>query len=430
MKLKRLIGLGFAMALLILCGCTGNCKSENPEGCNSPAEVSADTISIFLENSGSMKGYLQAGSEFQAFLSGFMVEVGNSNFFPESVMQSFFIGQESDGKIGVDTMPPKLFRDNIQNAKLEFSKSSFLDKMIGYLLKENSDNEISFFVSDCILSKSREETNRDPEINKKSRSQMKDELYAALLAQPTPAKEIAIIALESKFKGKYYSYQNKPLVIDNDQRPYYLVCIGEGGRLNNFLSQWSASPSYQEQVKDVAYFGERESEQWAFKQKGRRSDVCITNRCGLEPSTIICQASTSQFVVAVPGTLFGKGKIQPTDFQVVSGRPQTQVKIVEIKEDFDNGNKKDQRLQAENGSGLYFTIEVDELDEEDTIKLIHKSNLAGWAAKRSNDDDRIPDEKTTFAFDYFVGAFANAFYRKDVSTQVDWEIDINIKPKN
>lgn len=173
-------------------------------------------VNFYVENSGSMNGYMCDGSEFKNVIHYYANELEDiadttKLFFINSVVIPFHNDIDSY-TLG---MTPLTF-----NKYGGVTSSSSLDKMLGQVLNKTDQNTLSIFVSDCILAVPYGQAEKYFSIAKDN---VKQVFRKAIKKHKDLGVEI--LCLNSRFKGKYYQYGEAPREI-NCQRPYYVWLIG------------------------------------------------------------------------------------------------------------------------------------------------------------------------------------------------------------
>lgn len=210
-----------SILLLLLCVNVSSCGGGDGKVTIDWKEVkeAADmpiTVNFYVENTGSMNGYMCGGSEFKDNVHYYAQELNSevqkeNLFFINSVIIPFK-GSVDDYTLN---MTPTTFNKFGGNGS-----SSDLDKMFGQMLQQAGPNTVSVFVSDCILGVPYGQS-------KDFLSIAKDNMKAVFSAYLQKHKDLGveIFCLESKFEGTYYQYGKKPRKI-SQQRPYYMWVVG------------------------------------------------------------------------------------------------------------------------------------------------------------------------------------------------------------
>ena len=185
-------------------------------GNSSNTETKGLIVKAYIENSGSMDGYMRGGSEFKDAVYSYLSSLNNyvkaiqlnyinSQVVPLSVKMAGLVGQ----------LNPVAFKKQGGNR----SNSDF-KKILSDVVNNANDNTVVVFVSDCILDipfgRAGEELGIiQTDINNIITSKLKK----------MPSLGICIFQLESMFDGFYYYPKGGSLQLKG-KRPYYMWIIG------------------------------------------------------------------------------------------------------------------------------------------------------------------------------------------------------------
>ena len=216
--------LPFAVWLLI--GCTA-CSYNRERGGEAPAEEaieapvsSADQAAIaydvFLENSGSMDGYVQGVTPFEDDIYKLLVDIGYladtlSLFYINSRPIPYPFGTEKF----ISNLEPAEFQQRGGNRS-----NSDLNQIFGELLRRSSEERAVLLISDFILSLGKGRTedllnNQQISVYNTFRQQLEATPFATY-----------IVKMYSDFTGSYYTKDDHPVYLSRVRRPYYLWFTG------------------------------------------------------------------------------------------------------------------------------------------------------------------------------------------------------------
>lgn len=213
---KLLLSIIGSSLLLASCGGNGDGKVSLSWKEKIPVVQNKFNVKFYVENSGSMNGYLCDGSAFKNVIHYYANELEDI----ADTTSFFFLNSQ--------IIP---FNDDIDNYTLKMTPQTFnnfggvttsssLDKMLGLVLDNMSNSTVSVFVSDCILAVPYGQA-------EKYFSIAKDNVKKVFVKALRNRKDLGveIFCLNSRFDGKYYQYGKEPQQIDC-QRPYYMWVIG------------------------------------------------------------------------------------------------------------------------------------------------------------------------------------------------------------
>ena len=201
-----------------------------------PPEKKISKINFFMENSGSMAGYVQGATEFRNNIPNLLVEVDGKIDSGLPKLNTYFI---ADSLVPFNGTTQE-FINTIAVRSPAYGKSSQMHKIFKMIADKTDSNDISMFVSDCILSYPDEEIKKKPEINAENAAgELKSTITNAFLDLQRKNNICAsLYGFNSGFNGYYYTYQNKPIKLaGNIPRPYYIWVIGNRDLLIRFNKQ-------------------------------------------------------------------------------------------------------------------------------------------------------------------------------------------------
>jgi len=185
-------------------------------------------INVYIENSGSMDGYVDGQTEFKGAIRDLLVML--KYHYDEKNIKIFFINSNvhsTAAEIDLAT-----FAENINTLwYIGDRKHSKLNNIFKQVLERTNDQTISILFSDYIYSISGKNT---ASLLNDEKSLTKD-VFLSKWKNDKVQLATAIVKMKSKFKGRYFPYTS-----DNDhfgidmERPYYMCIIGKQEILNDF----------------------------------------------------------------------------------------------------------------------------------------------------------------------------------------------------
>lgn len=221
-----LMALLLSVASLALGGCTHKLTiAWTP---SSAAEGKADVaeLQVYLENSGSMDGYMCAGSELKDALYGYVsllsaqAEATHINYINTTVV-SFAGGI----KQFVDGLTPGQFA-SVAGSRAHSDLGDMLQMVVGRMKK----NSVALFVSDCIL-----DVPQGDATNYFTNRRIQIESVVARKLRADPNFSVEVLRLESRFNGYYYDLDGKTR-LSVKSRPYYMIVMGSRDALRQLNS--------------------------------------------------------------------------------------------------------------------------------------------------------------------------------------------------
>lgn len=223
MPRKNQSNLLFLLVLMmVLCVITSSCGGGGDGKVRlswtevKPGEQGKFKVDFYVENSGSMNGYMCAGSEFKNVVHYYANELEDL----ADTTSLYFINSQ--------IIP---YRDDIDNYTLGMTPATFnryggetssssIDKMLGLVVNKTDNSTVSIFISDCILAVPFGQAD-------KYFSMAKDNVKKVFVNALKKHDDfgVEILCLKSQFDGIYYQYGKAPRRIDHP-RPYYVWIVG------------------------------------------------------------------------------------------------------------------------------------------------------------------------------------------------------------
>ena len=233
------LSLLFVFLLLAFCSCGGCGGNKRPAEHTTtettpPYQLVSDIdVNLYVENSGSMFGYLPDNS-FRDNINYFMNGFCHTNLCQDTNIHCFYINSKAWARPNVKVTD---FISNLKTNATSCGTHSSTDIALIFdtIFARMGDNTLSILVSDMILSPDGSNaanylTNMNIKIMQKIKSKSKD--FATV-----------IFHCESSFKGTYYDCDNHTKKIDTI-RPYYICVIGNNSLIKRFLSEMPNFPHF------------------------------------------------------------------------------------------------------------------------------------------------------------------------------------------
>ena len=204
--------------------------TTEPQGTN-PTQIAITTkqpkpkVKVYIENSGSMFGFVNKGSEFDDFVSGYLTDLATNDFCDTiklNYVNSKVIPLGSDVNKFIRNLTPQNFKQ--KGGKLTDTN---LSEIFEKVLAEHSINTVSILISDCIFSPG---NGVDPV---KFSAKERDFIKVAFNKELREGKDLSVMVyqMNSMFDGVFYPGISKPARI-KEKRPYYVWVIGHREYLN------------------------------------------------------------------------------------------------------------------------------------------------------------------------------------------------------
>jgi len=191
-----------------------------------PSESTYAT-SVYLENSGSMDGYVRGNTQFEDAIYRMLVDL---NYWADTLSLNYINSQpipyRQDVSQFISDLEPQEFQQRGGNRG-----NSDLNKILTRVAAQASQGEISVLISDFIFSV--KGGNTEELLNNQKIS-----LYNTFRQQLAQSPfSTYIIKLSSAFTGSYYDKNDRPLSLDGVSRPYYVWVMGPNEALQSLRQQ-------------------------------------------------------------------------------------------------------------------------------------------------------------------------------------------------
>lgn len=203
------------------------------EATSAPAVNLPVQIAFYLDNSSSMKGYLNPGNGMT--ITGF-VDVING-------IKSFYNNNEADSAFYVSAKGLKgtdfnTFASTLTSKKTGYSDAFLLDEFLGKIatdaVNDTAHNRIAFFITDGIPSGTNAEIARDRNFNKNNRTTLENRISSAVNKASGKNYGASVYQFNANFDGDYYDFANGRKRISKGVRPFYVVVLGEQSLVKKF----------------------------------------------------------------------------------------------------------------------------------------------------------------------------------------------------
>lgn len=271
MKQNGFYGMCMAVVLaagVIVCGACGG-GSHRRSG--KRGEVQRDTakayidaidfcpkVNVYLENSGSMDGYVKGQTEFEKIVYDYLVSLGLAGVSDDislHYINSEILPQGKDVGAFIGSLEPETFR-----AKGGKRGTSDIAQMIGKIMEGMNDSTVSIFISDCIFSPGK---GKDAEQYLNSQEISIKETIGKYF---NGHRKFAVVGYRcmSSFDGICYD-RNDAATPYQGRRPFYVWHFGTLGALNRLQN---------ELTKNRFALGGVENEFTVFAGGGSMADSC------------------------------------------------------------------------------------------------------------------------------------------------------------
>ena len=181
-----------------------------------PKPYSPSKVKLYVENSGSMDGYMFNGSELKdavySFVSGLSTHSDTTELY---FVNSDVYNEKATLHDVIYAMSPASFKSSPGN-----KANTDIADIFSMVLSRIEENSVSVLVTDAILDLPSGSTS----FFFTKQTQIKSIFENYLKNNPNFA--IEIFRMSSRFNGKYY-YTGGSVALSNQQRPYYMFVLGD-----------------------------------------------------------------------------------------------------------------------------------------------------------------------------------------------------------
>ena len=392
------------------------------------------TINIFIENSGSMNGFINNASEFQDAIQKMMVllkyhygaEYINLNYINTAVYP-----QRVPAKVEIEDFAIRMLKpDKFKGTGTVHSTD--LNDIVKMILEGVDEKSISILVSDCIYSIKGDGTTVT------LLTGCKNKTMGAFLEKTKVYPDLAttIVRLTSHFNGYYWDCQHPTgsasQTLDCD-RPYYMCVIGTDANLKNFNEHINVDQMHGYQDKYVLSCSDFSNCNYSALINSHR--MAMFRVKGSMPYRTLERARShgGQFQFSIAADLSSlpmssTEKLDVNNYDVIQGSYEV-VGIYEV--DSVHMHPTDKAI-VQNFS-LTHEIVVSSTQYPADVIVGVKRDIPQWVKSVSSTDDTSINEnddekKKTFGLEYFVTGISDAY--KEASPNKDYSTEFSIQVKH
>ena len=225
--MKRNIFILFALSIL-LAGCNGGGNGEKDENVTESTIITKikPTVNFYVENSGSMFGYVTEGSgnDFDRSLSSLLTQMTVSGY-TDSLNMSYINSAIFHRNVDIPVFIKEITRTDLFQGDLV---STDMCQLFETITSTVDDNNVSIMVSDCIFSPGRG-------VNAMNYIGAEKDCITLKLHEKVKNQDLAFVVYRmiSNFNGTYYDCEDNRTTIDND-RPYFIWIVGTKENIAEF----------------------------------------------------------------------------------------------------------------------------------------------------------------------------------------------------
>jgi hypothetical protein len=227
LKVKLLVKVLLVSIIFLNISCGSRDVTVTWSSIEGSAQSNNFKLKVFIENSGSMDGYMCPGSELKDAVYSYASSLSSYADTTElNYINSRIIPYRYDMRRFIKDLDPYHFHVAGGN-----TSNSDISAMFESILNQTDDHTVSIFVSDCIL----DVPNGDSMDFFENRSIDIRNAFTKHLNKHSDLG-VEIFRLESTFDGRYY-YSRGSELLNNVKRPYYMWVIGNKNILAHLNKQ-------------------------------------------------------------------------------------------------------------------------------------------------------------------------------------------------
>lgn len=276
---------------MIWSSCGGGQIEVSAESSETPVVPKPPVLEVFVENSGSMDGYMCNGSQLKDAVYDYVSDLNRST---DTTRLYYINSQIIPYKNTLKTYIKDLTPENFHQAGGNLS-STDLGSLIGKVLGRVNNQTVCMFVSDCILdlpSKDAQKFLTNCEIT------IKDDVINTL--KRVPDLGVEILKLNSDFEGKYFYPTGEVEMLSGVKRPYYIWIFGNKYQIALLNKKVPLSRLAKYNLSGIVSFNGEARIPYEIKNSGMTGSV-INNKNGIYEAVIRADFS---------GTLQPDGNVQ------------------------------------------------------------------------------------------------------------------------
>jgi hypothetical protein len=384
-------------------------------------------VKFFIENSGSMDGYIRNTTEFEAALSDLLVQLqyhyDNKNLKVNFINTKVYPSELDEVQNFVEALEPEKAPYKVGDRTV-----SKLNEILKMILDSTNQNNISILVSDCIYS-------LDKKNDTEGALEFEKSLTKGAFLEKSKQFGFATIVLKmkSKFTGNYWNKDNVPTSLNGVSRPYYIWIIGSNEHINEFSKkintkslkgfEYSYFLSNFTKEKQPYYTVLKETNKvGSFKQTDRgEKDVKSINDIEYDGGTFQFSIAVDLGNIPVDSSylITAKNYVVPDGFTVKS--------VEKI-----DRNKLSQRdfVTVEKTTATHFiTVSTTSKFTIQDLKLELSNKIPAWVeqSNSTNDTDVKNQLDQTFGLAYLVQGVSEAYATQNPEQTSYFKITVTIK---
>jgi hypothetical protein len=384
-------------------------------------------LNLYIENSGSMNGYVNGNTTFKNALGDLLVYLKYE--FGEHNIHLHFIN---------DTIHPVKFdRDITQFAaslspetmRVGNTASSDLNLIFNTILQNTDAGTVSILFSDLIYSI--QGSNTEQLLNYQ-KSQTKDAFLSK--ARQGDNLQTAIVQLSSSFNGTYWDKNNATTPLRNVERPWYMTVTGEAERVADFNRKIDVEKMAgfenkftltTDDFSEDNYFSVLTNTYNEGRFKPIRSMSAYDFVRGIEDVEVGRGGAPFRFAVAVDLSRIPVSepyKTSRANFEVLEGNYRIDTIFAIAKKDIQPSDW----VRIESAGATHIVLVEAEGQSFSDLTIAMKKQIPEWVYRTDTEDDRDVEASLTktFGFKYLVEGVSEAY--ETLSDKKDYYFELEV----
>ena len=408
--MKKNIFILFALSILLV-GCSGSSnKAHNQKTpSSSPSPKIKPTVNFYVENSGSMFGYVKDGSgnDFDKSLSSLLTQLIVSGY-TDSLNMCYINSDIFCRDVEIPTFIREIIKTDQFQGNLGSTDMCALFESISSTVDSKS---VSIMVSDCVFSPGRG-------VNAMNYIDSEKHFITLKLHEKVKNQDLVFVVyrMKSNFKGIYYDCEDNRTLIDND-RPYFIWIVGTKENIAEFNKKGIEDKIEGRLKNSYTIFNSDENASYAVQYSPKIGDFIRDTPHKISKAKPDGHAGKFLFTVSVDFSSFlldNEYLTDPNNYQI--NNPNYNIKIEPNTKEESNFTH-DIRISTTSNIITKNTL---------SIKLINQ--IPGWIEQYSDDACTHINEpgmmEKTYGLKHLVdGIYAAYNFKDDVLTELEIEIN-------
>lgn len=409
MKIYRWLMFCIGCTVLSLASC-GHKEADAEASAGKTPQKSAQ-VQFYIENSGSMHGFVRGGTQFKDVLEHLMV-MARDEYGHVGVK---FVNSAVVGTGLPEDVSEFCLKLNPNTIRVGKTTSSDINDIFAQVLRRTDRNTISLLFSDCIYSVHGK--NATAFLNHEKNLTQK----AFMDAMKRHGDDLSLVMLrcKSRFTGYYYDMNDEGHLYDG-MRPYFVVIVGpttlvrdfcnriplDGENINGLANKYMVSP------RNVALDNTNACILTSDFTNARRI-IPLRKSLGIERMDVGNSNEPLYFSVAVDANRLFTDESYLKNTANYTTAPAG-LKVVRIDKVAPEGTAYGDCVSAGLENPYYITLQTPNETVEGQIKVNLKYKLPDWVEEASISDDtrKVPSDKT-FGIGYMMRGINDAFLSKN-----------------